>query len=74
MLIAHITDPHITAPGTMLMGIVDTASALQQAVTTLNRLDPRPDVTVLTGDLVGSSAHPRNTPIYALSWPLSECR
>ena len=27
MLIAQITDTHITSPGTLLMGIVDTASA-----------------------------------------------
>jgi 3',5'-cyclic-AMP phosphodiesterase len=54
MLIAQITDTHITAPGTLLMGIVDTASALAQAVAALNLLDPSPDLVVLTGDLVES--------------------
>ena len=54
MLIAQITDTHITVPGKVLMGVVDTASALERAVSTLNRLNPLPDVTVLTGDLVES--------------------
>src|SRR5258708_25384068 len=52
MLIAQITDTHITKPGKLLMGLVDTASALERAVSSLNQLDPSPDVTVLTGHLV----------------------
>lgn len=52
MLVAQITDTHITAPGALFMGIVDTASALAQAVAALNLLDPSPDLVVLTGDLV----------------------
>jgi 3',5'-cyclic AMP phosphodiesterase CpdA len=77
MLIAQITDTHITSPGTLLMGIVDTASALERAVAALNRLDPSPDATVLTGDLVESGAPeeyeylrallaPLRTPIFAI--------
>jgi Icc protein len=54
MLVAQITDTHIVAPGTLFMGMVDTASALERAVSVLNRLDPAPDVVVLTGDLVES--------------------
>lgn len=52
MLIAQITDTHITPPGTLFMGIVDTAAALSRAVAALNQLDPVPDLVVLTGDLV----------------------
>jgi 3',5'-cyclic AMP phosphodiesterase CpdA len=52
MLIVQITDTHITRPGTLLMGIVDTAAALERAVSALNRLDPPPDLALLTGDLV----------------------
>ncbi len=77
MLIAHITDTHITSPGTLLMGIIHTASALERAVAALNRLDPSPDITVLTGDLVESGAPaeyvhlrtllaPLRTPIFAI--------
>jgi Icc protein len=56
MLIAQITDTHITSPGTLLLGLVDTASALERAVAALNRLDPSPDAAVLTGDLVETGA------------------
>ena len=34
--------------------MVDTASALERAVSALNSLDPLPDLTVITGDLVES--------------------
>jgi 3',5'-cyclic AMP phosphodiesterase CpdA len=54
MLIAQITDTHIVAPGKLFMDTVDTAAALERAVTVLNRLTPVPDVVVLTGDLVES--------------------
>src|SRR5947209_8782074 len=70
MLIAHITDLHVTAPGTMLLGIVDTASALERAVAALNRLDPSPDVAVLTGDLVESGAPEEYAHLRALLAPL----
>ena len=70
MLIAHITDTHITSPGTLLMGIVDTASALERAVAALNRLDPSPDVSVLTGDLVESGAPEEYAYLRALLAPL----
>jgi Icc protein len=52
MLVAQITDTHITAPGTLLNDSIDTASALERAVKALSRLDPLPDVTIVTGDLV----------------------
>lgn len=70
MLIAHITDPHITAPAALLMGIVDTASALERAVAALNRLDPAPDLAVLTGDLVESGAPEEYAHLRSLLAPL----
>ena len=70
MLIAHITDTHITSPGTLLMGIVDTASTLERAVAALNRLDPSPDTIVLTGDLVESGAPEEYAHLQALLAPL----
>ena len=70
MLIGHITDTHITSPGTFLMGIVDTASALARAVAALNRLDPSPDAIVLTGDLVESGAPVEYAHLRALLAPL----
>src|SRR5205807_4584743 len=58
------------APGTLLMGIVDTASALERALASLNRLDPSPDITVLTGDLVESGASEEYAQLRALLAPL----
>jgi 3',5'-cyclic-AMP phosphodiesterase len=49
---AQISDPHIVAPGTLLYGRVDTAGFLTRAVSELSRLDPLPDIVVITGDLV----------------------
>jgi 3',5'-cyclic-AMP phosphodiesterase len=52
MLIAHLTDTHITRPGQLAYGAVDTASCLERAVLALGRLAPAPDLVVVTGDLV----------------------
>lgn len=52
MLIAHISDPHIKLPGKLAYQRVDTAAMLRRCVTELNALDPRPDLVVITGDLV----------------------
>jgi Icc protein len=52
MIIAQISDPHIVLPGALLYGRVDTADFLQRAVAELSRLDPPPDIVVITGDLV----------------------
>src|SRR5215207_9222232 len=52
MIIAQLSDPHIVAPGALLYGRVDTADMLRRAVAEVNGLEPRPDVVVLTGDLV----------------------
>jgi 3',5'-cyclic AMP phosphodiesterase CpdA len=66
MILAQITDTHIVAPGTLfrcpVQGTapdaervsreIDTAQSLAQAVAALNALVPRPDVAVVTGDLV----------------------
>jgi 3',5'-cyclic AMP phosphodiesterase CpdA len=62
MLIAHITDMHITEPGVRAFGQIDTAERLAACVTRLNNLDPAPDAAVATGDLVdkGNAAEYRN--------------
>jgi len=66
MILAQITDTHIVAPGTLFRCPVqgtapdaeriwrelDTAQYLARAVIALNALVPRPDVAVVTGDLV----------------------
>ncbi|MBC7582742.1 phosphodiesterase [Tardiphaga sp. vice352] len=52
ILIAQISDLHIKAPGELAYGRVDTAAALQRCVAALNELQPRPDLVVISGDLV----------------------
>ena len=52
MLIAQITDTHITPDGVLAYRRVDTAAFLARAVEHILHLDPRPDLVFATGDLV----------------------
>lgn len=52
MLIAQISDLHVSLPGGLAYGRVDTAGMFGDCVAAVNRLDPRPDLVVITGDLV----------------------
>lgn len=52
ILIAQISDLHVKAPGELAYGKVDTALALQRCVAALNAFEPRPDLVVISGDLV----------------------
>ncbi len=52
MLIAQISDPHIKLPGKLAYRRVDTAAMLAACVAAIGRLDPAPDLVVITGDLV----------------------
>ncbi|MBI1202697.1 MAG: phosphodiesterase [Rhodopseudomonas sp.] len=51
ILIAQISDLHIKAPGQLAYGVVDTSAALSRCIVELNRLDPRPDLVVISGDV-----------------------
>jgi len=51
MIIAQITDLHVVSNGQLCQGRVATNAQLQEAVAHINRLDPRPDVVLATGDL-----------------------
>jgi 3',5'-cyclic AMP phosphodiesterase CpdA len=51
MLIAHLSDPHIAAPGTKAYGVVATDEHLAACVKQINSMVPRPDVALLTGDI-----------------------
>ena len=52
MLIAQVTDPHIKAGGRLAYGRVDSADKLARCVAHLNAMTRRPDLVLLTGDLV----------------------
>jgi len=62
MLLAQISDLHVTARGKRLFDRVDTPAFLRRAVAHLNALAPRPDFVMVTGDLVdeGSPAEYEN--------------
>lgn len=51
-VIAQITDLHIKPQGELVCGRVDSAAALTRCIKELNRLSPRPDLVVISGDLV----------------------
>lgn len=51
LLIAQISDLHIKRPGALAYGQVDTAAALTRCVAALNRIKPRPELVVISGDL-----------------------
>jgi 3',5'-cyclic-AMP phosphodiesterase len=51
MLLAQISDLHVMPKGQLAYGRVDTAAMLRNAIAHLNRLDPQPDVVLITGDL-----------------------
>jgi len=51
MLIAQISDLHIRLPGQKTCGVVDTAAFLPPVLARINRLRPRPDCVLVTGDL-----------------------
>jgi 3',5'-cyclic AMP phosphodiesterase CpdA len=52
MLLAQISDLHVTAQGKKLFDRIDTPDFLARAVAHLNALEPRPDFALATGDLV----------------------
>ncbi len=52
MLICQITDTHIKLPGKLAYKKVDTAAMLRVCVAEVQRLNPQPDLIVMTGDLV----------------------
>ena len=56
MLIVQISDPHVKREGELLYGRIDTQSFLERAVAHVNGLDPRPDIALVTGDLVDKAA------------------
>ncbi len=51
MLIAQISDTHITAPGTRAFGVAPMADNLTRCVEHLNQVIPRPDLVLVTGDV-----------------------
>ena len=68
MLIAQISDTHITPPGELLAGRIDSAARLRQAVETLQRFGP--DCVLATGDLTDRGEPQAYAQLRALLAPL----
>ncbi|RVU38402.1 phosphodiesterase [Hwanghaeella grinnelliae] len=51
MIIAQLSDMHITAPGTLYQGLIPSADMGRAAVDAINAVSPAVDVVVCTGDL-----------------------
>ncbi len=52
MIIAQISDPHLTPRGCLYQGLVDSNALFAAALRGLADLDPQPDLVLLTGDVV----------------------
>ncbi len=57
MLIAQLSDLHVRPRGQLYRGVADSNRMLTEAIEHLHRLDRRPDLVLLTGDLV-DEGHP----------------
>ncbi|MCW5735734.1 MAG: phosphodiesterase [Enhydrobacter sp.] len=52
MLIAQLSDPHVRPDGVLYQDVVDSNAQFAAAIAALHALDPRPDLVLLSGDLV----------------------
>ncbi len=52
MIIAQLSDPHIAAPNTEFDALYKTSEKLKTAIKSINRLKNKPDLIMITGDLV----------------------
>jgi 3',5'-cyclic-AMP phosphodiesterase len=69
-LIAQISDLHVKPSGVLAYGRVDTAAALTRCVNELNRFVPRPNLVVISGDLVDSPSKEAYEHVVRLLAPL----
>lgn len=56
MLIAQLSDPHVRPRGRLYQDVVDSNAQFAAAIAAVNKLDPRPDLVLLSGDLVDHGA------------------
>jgi 3',5'-cyclic-AMP phosphodiesterase len=70
VLVAQISDLHIKQPGALAYGKVDTAAALTRCIAQLNRLRPRPEIVIVSGDLVDTPAEDEYEHLNRLLVPL----
>jgi 3',5'-cyclic-AMP phosphodiesterase len=66
MLIAHISDCHVVPEPQLCYGMIDTRYWLGQSITRLNAMSPRPNLVVLSGDLVDEPSSAAYTTLTSL--------
>lgn len=71
LIIAQISDLHVTTPGRACMDRVDTAGLLRACVTRLLELDPAPQLVIASGDLVDLATPEEYAHLRALLAPLA---
>jgi 3',5'-cyclic AMP phosphodiesterase CpdA len=71
MIIAQISDPHVKEPGRLAYRVVDTSAALARVVAAVSETVPRPDICVVTGDLVDLGRPVEYAQLRALLKPLA---
>lgn len=58
MLIAQLSDPHVRPEGMLYQGVVNSNAMFAAAIAQVNALDPKPDLVLLSGDLVDKGSVP----------------
>src|SRR6478609_8942836 len=58
MLIAQLSDLHVRPDGVLYQGVADSNAQLAAAIAGLRALEPRPDLMLLSGDLVDEGTPP----------------
>lgn len=71
MLIAQLSDPHVRPPGVLYQGVVDSNAMFAAAVAHVASLVPRPDIVLLSGDLVDEGSPDEYANLRRLLEPLS---
>ncbi|MVA77176.1 phosphodiesterase [Auraticoccus sp. F435] len=72
VVLAHLTDLHITGDGSPLYGAVDSTRRLAAALDRLERSGVRPDALVLSGDLADRGEPAAYRTLRSLVWPVAE--
>ncbi len=71
MLVAHLSDLHVTMPDAPFARFANGAANLEAAIAHLNGLDHRPDLVVVTGDLVNDGTDAEYTRLRDLFEPIA---
>ncbi|MDH5339695.1 MAG: phosphodiesterase [Rubrivivax sp.] len=69
-MLVQLSDPHVVAPGRLLLDRIDTPALLAQVVAGVAALQPRPAAVVVTGDLVDRGSAEEYAHLRALLAPL----